>query len=171
PSHGRSVGTLHEFLADQGIPGISEIDTRAVTRRLRSQGVMMGIITTAAPEVALKRLRDAPRYGDGDYVATVSTGEGYEWDSGDEEQRDAKHHILVTDCGLKYNILRHLRRRSCRVTVVPAATPADELLAMKPSGITTFVGSMRPLCSSTSRLQMTSPSPVPRGASMSSGPT
>ncbi len=135
PSHGRSVRTLHEFLADQGIPGISEIDTRAVTRRLRSQGVMMGIITAGAPDAALRRLQDTPPYGDLDYVATVSTGEGYDWDSSAEDQRDAKHRILVTDCGLKYNILRHLRRRGCRVTVVPAAIPADELLAMKPSGV------------------------------------
>jgi carbamoyl-phosphate synthase small subunit len=141
PSHGRSVGTLHEFLADQGVPGISEIDTRAVTRRLRSQGVMMGIITTGAPDAALRRLQDTPPYGDRDYVATVSTSKEYDWrdphesDDQPDDHIEAKHHILVTDCGLKYNILRQLRRRGCRVTVVPAATPADELLAMNPSGV------------------------------------
>ena len=135
PSHGRSERTLHEFLADQGIPGIAEIDTRAVTRRLRSRGVMLGTITHGAPDAALKRLRDAPAYGDRDYVATVSTREQYDWNSGGDEQPGAKHRILVTDCGLKYSILRHLRRRGCQVTVVPAATPAEELLAMKPSGI------------------------------------
>ena len=135
PSHGRSDRTLHEFLAEQGIPGISEIDTRAVTRRLRSRGVMMGIITGGDPDAALQRLHDAPRYGELDYVASVSTGEEYDWNSSGDDQRDAKHRILVTDYGLKYNILRHLRRRGCRVTVVPAATPAEEMLAMKPSGI------------------------------------
>ena len=135
PSHGRSERTLHEFLASQGIPGIAEIDTRAVTRRLRSQGVMLGVITNGDPDAALRRLKDAPPYGDRDYVATVTTAEEYDWNNGEEELKDAKHHILVTDCGLKYNILRHLRRRDCRVTVVPAATPAEELLAMKPSGI------------------------------------
>ena len=135
PSHGRSDRTLHEFLAEQGIPGISEIDTRAVTRRLRSQGVMMGIITGGDPDAVLKRLHDAPRYGELDYVASVSTGEEYDWNSSGDDRRDAKHRILVTDYGLKYNILRHLRRRGCRVTVVPAATPAEEMLAMKPSGI------------------------------------
>ena len=135
PSHGRSTRTLHEFLASQGITGISEIDTRAVTRRLRSEGVMMGIITTGAPGAALKRLQDAPPYGDLDYVASVSTGEEYDWNPSVDDRRDAKHRIVVTDCGLKYNILRHLRRRGCRVTVVPAATPAEELLAIKPSGI------------------------------------
>ena len=135
PSHGRSERTLHEFLSDQGIPGISEIDTRAVTRRLRSQGVMMGIITTGAPDAALRRLQDTPPYEDQDYVATVSTGEQYEWDSSADDPDDGKLRILVTDCGLKYSILRQLRRRGCRVTVVPAATPADDLLAMKPSGV------------------------------------
>jgi len=135
PSHGRSGRTLHEFLASQGIPGISEIDTRAVTRRLRSQGVMMGVITSGVPDAALKRLQDSPPYGDVDYVASVSTGEEYDWNPSGDDRRDAKHRILVTDCGLKYNILRHLRRRGCQVTVVPAATPADEMLAMKPSGI------------------------------------
>ena len=135
PSHGRSDLTLHEFLAGQGIAGISEIDTRAVTRRLRSRGVMMGIITTGDPVTALRRLQDTPRYGDLDHVASVSTGAEYDWNPQGDDQPDVKHRILVTDCGLKYNILRHLRRRSCRVTVVPAATPADEMLAMKPSGI------------------------------------
>jgi len=139
PSHGRSERTLHEFLASQGIPGIAEIDTRAVTRRLRSQGVMLGMITHGEPEAALKRLQDSPAYDDRDYVATVTTGEEYDWNaegaSGEEDPKDAKRRILVTDCGLKYNILRQLRRRGCRVTVVPAATPAEELLAMEPSGI------------------------------------
>ncbi len=135
PSHGRSDQTLHEFLASQGIPGIAEVDTRAITRRLRSQGVMLGVITNGDPDAALRRLQDSPAYGDKDYVATVTAPEEYEWDGEGEELIEAKHRILVTDCGLKYNILRQLRRRGCRVTVVPAATPAEELLAMKPSGI------------------------------------
>ncbi|PKB59599.1 MAG: carbamoyl phosphate synthase small subunit, partial [SAR202 cluster bacterium Casp-Chloro-G2] len=79
PSHGRSDRTLHEFLASQGIPGICEIDTRAVTRRLRSNGVMMGVITTGDPDAALRRLQDTPAYDDMDYVATVSTGQPYDW--------------------------------------------------------------------------------------------
>ena len=135
PSHGRSDRTLHEFLASQGIPGIAEIDTRAVTRRLRSKGVMLGVLTSGEPDAALRRIQDSPAYGDKDYVATVTSPEEYDWDGGDADLQDAKHRILVTDCGLKYNILRQLRRRGCRVTVVPAATPAEELLAMKPSGV------------------------------------
>jgi len=135
PSHGRSTQSLHEFLASEGIPGISEIDTRAVTKRLRSQGVMLGVISSGDPDVALKRLQDSPPYDETDYVATVTTGEEYDWNPTDEELPEIKHHIVVTDCGLKYNILRQLRRRGCRVTIMPAATPAEVLLAMNPSGM------------------------------------
>ena len=135
PSHGRSDRTLHEFLARQGIPGIAEVDTRAITRRLRSKGVMLGIITNGDPNASLKRLQDSPAYDDRDYVATVTTPEEYNWNGGDEDLIESKHRILVTDCGLKYNILRQLRRRGCEVIVVPAATSAEDLLAMQPSGI------------------------------------
>ena len=135
PSHGRSDRTLHEFLASQGIPGIAEVDTRAITRRLRSKGVMLGIITNGDPNASLRRLQDSPAYDDRDYVATVTTPEEYNWNGGDEDLIESKHRILVTDCGLKYNILRQLRRRGCEVIVVPAATSAEELLAMQPSGI------------------------------------
>jgi len=135
PSHGRSDRTLHEFLASQGIPGIAEVDTRAITRRLRSKGVMLGIITNGDPNASLRRLQDSPAYDDRDYVATVTTPEEYNWNGGDEDLIESKHRILVTDCGLKYNILRQLRRRGCEVIVVPAATSAEDLLAMQPSGI------------------------------------
>lgn len=135
PSHGRSDLTLHEFLAGQGVPGIAEVDTRSITRQIRSQGVMLGIITNGDPDVALRQLQDSPPYGHRDYVATVTTPDGYNWDGDNEDLIEAKHRILVTDCGLKYNILRQLRRRGCRVTVVPASTPAEELLAMEPSGV------------------------------------
>ena len=135
PSHGRSDLTLHEFLAGQGIPGIAEVDTRSITRQIRSQGVMLGIITNGDPDVALRQLQDSPPYGHRDYVATVTTPDGYNWDGDNEDLIEAKDRILVTDCGLKYNILRQLRRRGCRVTVVPASTPAEELLAMEPSGV------------------------------------
>ena len=87
PSHGRSESSLHEFLVSQGIPGIAEIDTRAVTRRLRSQGVMLGVITHGEPEAALKRLQDSPAYDDRDYVATVTTGEEYDWNNGDDDPK------------------------------------------------------------------------------------
>ena len=91
PSHGRSESTLHEFLASQGVPGIAEIDTRAVTRRLRSKGVMLGAITSGDPDAALIRLQDSPAYGDKGYVATVTSPKEYDWDGGDEDQIGRAH--------------------------------------------------------------------------------
>lgn len=139
PSHGASDRTIHQFLESQGITGISGVDTRAITRRLRSQGVMMGVIASD-PDVALACLERAPNYGELDHVRTVSTTEGYAWnDTGglSEPQNglERSFRVLVTDCGLKYNILRELTRRGCEVQVVPADTPAEELLSLKPSGV------------------------------------
>ena len=136
PSHGESSRTLHEFLASQGIPAISGVDTRALTRRLRSQGVMMGMITTEDPETALATLEELPRYDDMDFVATVTTQERYQWDSPSiEPDPEAKYRILVTDCGLKFNIMRLLKQRDCQVIALPATTPAEDMLALNPSGI------------------------------------
>ena len=135
PSHGSSNRTLHQFLESQGVPGISGVDTRAVTRRLRSQGVMLGVITSGSPDAALEMLAAAPPYDELDYVSGVSTESGYDWEQGLENDSNMRYRVLVTDCGLKYNILRQLRRRGCRVSVVPAATPAEEILALEPSGV------------------------------------
>jgi carbamoyl-phosphate synthase small subunit len=136
PSHGRSVRTLDEFLGAQGIPGLAGVDTRAITRRLRTRGVMMGAITQTSPESALGRLAGIERYDDVDFVRTVTTGTEYRWDNppfGPGEP--AKYRIVVSDCGLKYNILRLLRQRGCEVVAVPATTPAEDILALGPSGV------------------------------------
>ncbi|MEE8443060.1 MAG: glutamine-hydrolyzing carbamoyl-phosphate synthase small subunit [Dehalococcoidia bacterium] len=136
-SHHGSTGTIHEYLEAQGVPGISGLDTRAVTRRLRSQGAMMGCLTSEmGAEEALDSLRKVPRYVDLDHVTSVSTDEPYLWqgDDGKEEASDG-YRIVVTDCGLKYNILRKLRARGCSLTVVPARTTAQEVLALAPQGI------------------------------------
>ena len=135
PSHTGADETLHEFLKSQNIPGISGVDTRAITRRLRNRGVMSGIITTESPESALERLAEATRYDYVDFVRTVTTDQGYSWDEPALEHGAPGYRILVTDCGLKYNILRLLRQRGCEVTAVPATMPAEEMLAMKPDGI------------------------------------
>ena len=135
PSHTGADETLHAFLKSQNIPGISGVDTRAITRRLRNRGVMSGIITTESPESALERLAEAPRYDDVDFVRTVTTDQDYSWDEPALEPGAPGYRILVTDCGLKYNILRLLRQRGCEVTAVPATMPAEEMLAMKPDGI------------------------------------
>ena len=135
PSHGGSEHTLHEFLKSQGIPAISGVDTRAITRRLRSQGVMMGVLTKEPPESVLARLAELPDYGEVDFVQTVTTQHQYSWDSPDPGPAATGHRIVVLDCGLKYNILRLLRQRGCEVIALPAATSAEDILGLKPSGI------------------------------------
>ena len=136
PSHGLSEHTLHEFLTSQGVPGLSGVDTRSITRRLRSQGVMMGLITQDSPESALERLAEMTRYDDVDFVSAVTTEQSYTWDLPPTSSATAERfRILVTDCGLKYNILRLLRQRGCEVIALPATTSAEDMLALDPSGI------------------------------------
>jgi len=132
PSHWGSDMTLHEYLASQDIPGIAGVDTRALTRRLRTAGVMMGAVTNdETVEQALARLSSAPRYGETDFIREVSTDEPYEWSPQTEPQR----HVIVIDSGVKYNILRLLSDRGCRVTTLPAITSSEEMLSLKPDGI------------------------------------
>ncbi|MDE2780126.1 MAG: glutamine-hydrolyzing carbamoyl-phosphate synthase small subunit [Chloroflexota bacterium] len=143
PSHGRSDRTLDEYLKSQGIPGICGVDTRAVTRRLRDRGVMMGLLTTGSPEAAAARLAEMPRYEDQDLVRTVTAADRYRWSlegpqpagTQSAEGGEPRRRILVTDVGLKYNILRLLQARGCEVIAVPAETSAEDMLAMNPSGI------------------------------------
>ncbi len=145
PSHGSSERTLDEYLKSQNIPGICGVDTRAITRRLRERGVMMGLLTTGAPEAAVTRLTQMPRYDDLDLVKTVTAPDRYLWsdrgpetasvESADSPADRPRHRILVTDVGLKYNILRLLRQRGCEVIAVPAETSAQDMLALNPSGI------------------------------------
>ena len=138
PSHSASEMTLDEFLRSQGVLGISGVDTRAITRRLRSRGVMMGTISlNETPEQALARLRDLPTYEGTDFVREVSTPEPYVWHTPvpGAEPMEPRFRILVDDCGLKYNILRILRTRGCEVIAYPATASADELLSMKPDGV------------------------------------
>ncbi len=149
PSHGSSDRTLDEYLKSQGIPGICGVDTRAITRRLRERGVMMGLITTESPEAAAAQLAEMPRYEDLDLVRTVTAEERYRWsgagpvpagaslagEGSEKDEAEPRHRILVTDVGVKYNILRLLRQRGCEVIAVPADTSAGDMLAMNPSGI------------------------------------
>jgi carbamoyl-phosphate synthase small subunit len=139
PSHSLSTSTLDEFLTAQDIPGISAVDTRAITRRLRTRGVMMGVIAVdESPEDALVRLRDLPGYGDVDFVRQVSTAKPYAWEHGPvapETVDGDGPRIVVTDCGLKYNILRILRSRGCQVVAVPATASARDILDRKPDGV------------------------------------
>ena len=129
PSHYDSTRTLHTYLADEGVPGIWGVDTRAITRRIRSHGVMMGVLTTRDPQAALRELASLPSYDTVNFVDRVTVEEAYEW-SGEGSRR-----IAVVDCGVKYNILRLLTQRGCRVRVHPAAATADEVLRDSPDGV------------------------------------
>ena len=131
PSHWRSESTLHDYLASAGIPGIEGVDTRALTRRLRSAGVMMGIITGEEPEHALARLRELPRYEGSDFVQEVSASKPFTWPG----RGRTKRHVVVLDLGVKHNILRILRGLACRTTAVPCQTTAEEILSLKPDGV------------------------------------
>jgi carbamoyl-phosphate synthase small subunit len=133
PSHYLNKNTLHDYLEESGIPGIYGLDTRAITRKLRSSGVMMGMITSSKTAAeALAELKKQPHYGSTDFVRQVSTPTTYKWTSTDH---NPTYHIVALDCGLKYNILRQLCRLDATTTVVPCATPAEEILKLKPDGI------------------------------------
>ena len=135
PNHYLNTKTIHEYLAGSSIPGIYGIDTRAITRKLRSSGVMTGMITSEkTPAAALAELNKLPNYGTIDFVRQVTTESPYEWEP-ELPDKDHPYRIIVIDCGLKYTILRMMRRHGCRVTAVPCTTSADDILGMKPDGI------------------------------------
>ena len=137
PNHYLSARTLHQYLAEAGIPGISDVDTRSITRRLRSAGVMMGILTSnKTKEQALERLKGLPSYSSTDYVKQVTTDAPYEWEP--ELSQDVSEPLckaVILDCGLKYSILRILRSIGCQATAVPCTMSAEDILSLKPDGI------------------------------------
>ena len=135
PSIRANGGTLHGFLESQGVPGLYDVDTRAITRHLRSRGVMMGIITSRPPEEMLARWNSIPRYGDEDFVRKVTAQNTFAWGGAAKKDIGSKYKILVDDYGLKYNILRLLKSRGCEVIVSPATVTADEMLTQRPDGI------------------------------------
>ena len=149
PSHWQSTRTLHEFLLAYGIPGISGIDTRALTRCLRSSGVMMGILSSEmTTEEALSELKSLPKYDFTDFVHQVSTEKSYEWQSNTTATATLPSlplqgasatkqflKILVIDYGLKYNILRILSQLGCQASAVPCTASAKDVLALNPDGI------------------------------------
>jgi carbamoyl-phosphate synthase small subunit len=135
PSHWQSTGSLPEFLQTHGVPGISGVDSRALTRRLRSSGVMMGILTSEmTPEEALRELNALPRYDSIDFVKLVASDKKYKWKSTSDHVAPT-HHIVIIDMGLKYNIARILTRLGCLVTVVPCTMGGKEILNLKPDGV------------------------------------
>ncbi len=144
PNHYLNTKTLREYLAESNIPGLYGVDTRAITRKLRSAGVMMGMITSEkTPQQALKELKKLPDYGSIDFVRQVTTEKPYEWEPAPSDSNDL-YHIIVLDCGLKYTILRMMRQHNCRVTAVPGTMSADEILNLKPDGIVLSPGPGNP---------------------------
>jgi carbamoyl-phosphate synthase small subunit len=138
PSHIKITGTINEYLASQEIVGISEIDTRAVTRKIRSKGVMMGAIAVnISPEQALQQLKNKPSYDEQNFVQKVTANERYQWmEPGLGYDHIADNlRILVSDYGLKYNILRILKGKGCDVEVFPSSATSNDLLAQNPDGI------------------------------------
>jgi carbamoyl-phosphate synthase small subunit len=146
PSHWQSTKTLHQFLVEYQVPGIYDIDTRALTRRLRSAGVMMGIITfEESREEALARLKELPRYDNSDFIPKVTTSSPYQFPIEEENSTSTPEtHLVVIDCGVKFSILRSLARLGCQLTVVPATFSAEEILNLKPDGIVISPGPGNP---------------------------
>ncbi|HEY3452469.1 MAG TPA: glutamine-hydrolyzing carbamoyl-phosphate synthase small subunit [Myxococcales bacterium] len=143
-SNWRHERTLDAFLADQRIPGLWGLDTRALVRHLRDRGAMRGIIADASTSEAslVERARAVPSMAGQDLASAVSTRSRYEWtrprmrlDDRGVPARPARFRVVVYDFGVKRNILRSLVDVGCRVTVVPASTSAAEVLALRPDGV------------------------------------
>lgn len=128
PSNFRCEGTIQEFLEKQDIPGIAGIDTRALTKILREKGTMNGMITTNAAYNLEEVLPKIAAYEVGDVVSKVTCKEPYVL-PGDG------YKVALMDYGAKNNIARSLNQRGCEVTVYPAHTKAEEVLAANPDGI------------------------------------
>ena len=132
PSHWRSEQTLASYLSDSGIPCLSEIDTRALTRKLRSGGVMMGAIGVGeSPDETLARLRELPNYANLDLVHQVTTPQPYDWPAVGEP----RGRITIVDTGLKFNIARALAKRGYASLVLPCDIDAADILATEPNGV------------------------------------
>jgi carbamoyl-phosphate synthase small subunit len=132
PSNWRANGDLRSWLRDAQVPILEEVDTRRLTRHLRSAGVMRGVIGNGeAPSEATRAALDACPSMEGlDLASRASTREVYTW--GDP---NARSHIVAYDYGIKRNILRLFAENGCRVTVVPAETPAEVVLESAPDGV------------------------------------
>ncbi len=147
PSNWRSTGALGAWLREAGVPALAGLDTRALTLRLRTQGTLKAFLCATGsvpPEEGVARARAWEGLDGQDYAARVSCREPYEFDPDAALSSSwgltgtlppADLHVVCYDFGVKYNILRSLRRQGMRVTVVPAATPAEEVLARGPDGV------------------------------------
>jgi len=143
PSHWSMSTSLNQFLVSENIAGLSEVDTRALTKHLRSKGVMMGAISIGvSPAVALKKLTTTPRYGTSSLVELVSTKKISTWTSSSPK---SAARVIIIDYGAKYNILRLLSQSGLEVISVPHNTTLEEILDLRPDGIVLSPGPGDPL--------------------------
>jgi carbamoyl-phosphate synthase small subunit len=132
-SNWRSTETLDAYLNRNNIVGIEHIDTRALVRHIRDKGAMRAAISTVDldPESLLKKVLASPPMENRELASTVTVANGFEYPAVD----GAKYHVVAYDFGVKTNSLREFSKFGCNVTVVPAETSADAVLALKPDGI------------------------------------
>jgi carbamoyl-phosphate synthase small subunit len=146
PSNWRSYGNLDSYLSSYGIVGIEGIDTRELTKRIRTYGAQRGVISTVDldPESLLRKVRSSPSIVGVDLVTEVSCTEPYRWQLGSDVWRpiydkkpetEKRFKVVAYDFGIKQNILRRLVDVGCEVWVVPSRTPPHEVLSMNPDGI------------------------------------
>jgi carbamoyl-phosphate synthase small subunit len=144
-SNWRATESLPAYLKRNDIVAISDIDTRRLTRILREKGAQGGAIMSgeaASPEAAIRLAQSFPGMKGMDLAREVTTPKAYEWEQGSWDldscswqQTPQERHVVAYDFGIKLNILRMLADRGCRVSVVPATTPAEEVLALQPDGV------------------------------------
>ncbi len=142
-SNFRAGRSLPDYLRDEGIVAIAGIDTRQLTRILRERGAQGACIASGTDvDAALSAARAFPGMSGQDLAREVSIEASMPWSQGAWELHggyptmgNGRHHVVALDFGVKYNILRLLASRDCRITVVPAQTPAAEVLALDPDGI------------------------------------
>jgi len=145
-SNWRATGTLRDYLVANGIVAIADIDTRALTRKLRSGGVMRGVIATGDaldPKALVDRANSIPSMEGSDLVRDVTAASAFDWPAEDpdefgvapERRPSRRLRVAAYDFGMKLNILRRLSAHGCDVRVYPAATPAADILATKPDGV------------------------------------
>ncbi|MER3427718.1 MAG: carbamoyl phosphate synthase small subunit [Pyrinomonas sp.] len=132
-SNWRAEGSLDAYLKRWGIPAIEHVDTRALVRHIRDKGAMRACLSTIDTDAQrlLERARQSPPMENRELASVVSTKERYEIPAHSEE----RFHVVCYDFGVKRNSLRTLARLGCRLTVVPASTPASEVLQLAPDGI------------------------------------
>ncbi len=145
-SNWRSDDEADDFLKRAGIPVIDDLDTRALVRHLRTLGVMRGVLssTDLDPQSLVEKARGIPSMAGLDLASRVTTANPYEWTKPVDpcspsdfiaRPPEARHHVVAYDFGIKHNILRRLVQSGCRVTVVPALTSAEDVLALRPDGV------------------------------------